>query len=82
MAYKKYSEQEIIRAAETDLVDMLRRQGEELKSVGSEYEWKHGADRITIRGSQWYNHYELKHRVPWNRWHKLPRLPFSRFRDG
>ena len=60
MAYKKYSEQEITRAAETDLVDMLRRQGEELKSVGSEYEWKHGADRITIRGGQWYNHYEQK----------------------
>ena len=60
MAYKKYSEQEIIRAAETDLVDMLRRQGEELKAVGSEYEWKHGADRITIRGGQWYNHYEQK----------------------
>ena len=58
MAYKKFSEQEIKRAAETDIVDMLRRQGEELKAVGSEYEWKHGADRITIRGCQWYNHYE------------------------
>ena len=58
MAYKKFSEQEIKRAAETDIVDMLRRQGEELKAVGSEYEWKHGADRITIRGGQWYNHYE------------------------
>ena len=60
MAYKKYSEQEIAKAAETDLVDLLRRQGEELKAVGSEYEWRHGADRITIRGCQWYNHYEEK----------------------
>ena len=60
MAYKKYSEREIKRAAETDIVDMLRQQGEELKAVGSEYEWKHGADRITIRGGQWYNHYEQK----------------------
>lgn len=58
--YKKYSEQEITKAAETDLVDLLRRQGEELKAVGLEYEWRHGADRITIRGSQWYNHYEGK----------------------
>lgn len=60
MAYKKFSEQEIKNAAETSIEDMLRRQGEELKAVGSEYEWKHGADRITIRGSQWYNHYEQK----------------------
>ena len=60
MAYKKYSDQEITKAAETDIVDLLRRQGEELKAVGSEYEWRHGADRITIRGSQWYNHYEGK----------------------
>ena len=58
MVYKKFSEEEIKKAAETDIVDMLRRQGEELKAVGSEYEWKHGADRITVRGSQWYNHYE------------------------
>ena len=60
MAYKKYSEQEITKAAETDLVDLLSRQGETLKTVGSEYEWRHGADRITIRGCQWYNHYEQK----------------------
>ena len=60
MVYKKFSEEEIKKAAETDIVDMLRRQGEELKAVGSEYEWKHGADRITIRGGQWYNHYEQK----------------------
>lgn len=60
MAYKKYSEEEVAKAAETDIVDLLRRQGEELKAVGSEYEWRHGADRITIRGSQWYNHYEQK----------------------
>ena len=60
MTYKKYSEQEIRNAAEIDIVDLLRRQGEELKAVGSEYEWRHGADRITIRGCQWYNHYEGK----------------------
>ena len=60
MAYKKYSEEEVAKAAETDIVDLLRLQGEELKAVGSEYEWRHGADRITIRGSQWYNHYEQK----------------------
>ena len=57
MAYKKFTDEQIQRAAETDIADMLRRQGEELKAVGSEYEWKHGADRITIRGCQWYNHY-------------------------
>ena len=60
MVYKKFTDEQIQRAAETDIADMLRRQGEELKSVGSEYEWKHGADRITIRGCQWYNHYEGK----------------------
>ncbi len=60
MAYKKFNEEEIRKAAETDIVDLLRRQGEELKAAGSEYEWRHGADRITIRGCQWYNHYEGK----------------------
>ena len=60
MAYKKFNEEEIRKAAEIDIVDLLRRQGEELKAAGSEYEWRHGADRITIRGCQWYNHYEGK----------------------
>ncbi len=60
MSYKKFTDEQITRAAETDIADILRRQGEDLKPVGSEYEWRHGADRITIRGSQWYNHYEQK----------------------
>ena len=58
MAFVKYKEQEIMQASETDIVDLLRRRGEKLESAGSEYVWRHGADKIYIRGGKWFNFYE------------------------
>lgn len=57
MAYKKFTEEQLTRANETDLVSFLQSQGETLKAAGSEYVWQHGADKISIRGNRWYNHY-------------------------
>lgn len=33
-------------------------QGEELKRSGSEYEWKDGSAKVTIRGNLWYHQYD------------------------
>ena len=43
---------------ETDLVAFLQRRGEGLKRSGSEYEWRDGAQKVTIRGNVWFHQYE------------------------
>ena len=45
-------------ARQTDLCDLLRRQGEKLKRSGSEYEWRDGSQKVTIRGNLWFHQYE------------------------
>ena len=45
-------------ARNTDLVQFLRNQGEKLKRSGSEYEWRDGFEKITVRGNVWFNQYE------------------------
>lgn len=40
--------------------DLLRRQGEKLKRSGSEYEWRDGSAKVTIRGNLWFHQYEEK----------------------
>lgn len=45
-------------AKQTDLASFLQNRGEKLKHSGSEYEW---VDRhITLRGNQFYDHYEQR----------------------
>mgnify|MGYP001002071432 CR=1 FL=1 len=45
-------------AKQTDLASFLQNRGEKLKRSGSEYEW---VDRhITLRGNQFYDHYEQR----------------------
>lgn len=58
MAFVKYTQQQIKEASEVDIVDLLRRQGKKVEIAGSEYIWKHGADKINIRGGKWFNFYE------------------------
>lgn len=44
--------------ARTDLVELLRSQGETLKRSGSEYEWKDGSQKVTLRGNLWFHQYD------------------------
>ena len=46
------------RARNTDLVQFLLNQGEKLKRSGSEYEWRDGSEKVTVRGNLWFNQYE------------------------
>lgn len=45
-------------ARQVNIAEMLRSQGETLKHSGSEYEWKDGGQKVTIRGNLWYHQYE------------------------
>lgn len=56
--YIHFTEQQKEQANRTDLADFLRSQGERLKRSGSEWEWKHGDSKITVRGNVWYHQYD------------------------
>lgn len=45
------------KAGHTDLVYWLRSHGETLKKSGSEWEWKHQGERVTIRNNVWFDQY-------------------------
>ena len=45
-------------AQRTDLVELLRSQGETLKPSGSEFEWKYQGQKVTVRRNLWYHQYE------------------------
>lgn len=44
-------------AGRTDLVYWLRSRGETLKKSGSEWEWNHQGERITVRNHIWFDQY-------------------------
>ena len=51
----QYTEEQIIRANQTDLVSFLNAQGEQLMKSGKEYRWqKH--DSVTVSGNRCYRH--------------------------
>ncbi len=56
--YTHFTDEQKQAARETDLVAFLQRRGEELKRSGSEYEWRDGAQKVTIRGNVWFHQYE------------------------
>lgn len=56
--YIHYTQDQKERARTTDLVDLLERQGERLHKSGSEYQWRAGSGKVTIRGNLWYHQYE------------------------
>ena len=56
--YIHFTEEQKLAARETDLVAFLQCRGEELKRSGSEYEWRDGAQKVTIRGNVWFHQYE------------------------
>ena len=56
--YIRFTDEQKQAARETDLAAFLQRRGEELKRSGSEYEWRDGAQKVTIRGNVWFHQYE------------------------
>ena len=45
------------RASHADLVYWLRSRGEKLKKSGSEWEWSHQGERVTVRNNVWFDQY-------------------------
>lgn len=56
--YIYFTDEQKEQARRTDLVSFLRSQGETLKRSGSEYEWKDGSQKVTIRGNLWFHQYD------------------------
>ncbi len=56
--YIHFTEEQKQKARQTDLVSFLQLQGETIKHSGSEYQWKDGYRKVTIRGNLWYHQYE------------------------
>ncbi|MGI6316441.1 MAG: AAA family ATPase [Christensenellales bacterium] len=54
-----YTQEQIDRANQTDLVSFLQSQGEQLERAGNEYRWKRH-DSLTVRGNKWYRHSQGK----------------------
>ena len=54
-----YTQEQIDRANQADLISFLQSQGEQLTRAGNEYRWKRH-DSLTIRGNKWYRHSQSK----------------------
>ena len=54
-----YTQEQIDRANQADLVSFLKSQGEQLTRAGQEYRWKRH-DSLTVRGNKWYRHSQSK----------------------
>ena len=51
----QYTEAQIVKANQTDLVSFLNAQGEQLVKSGREYRWKKH-DSVTVSSNRWYRH--------------------------
>ena len=58
-----YTQEQIDRANQADLVSFLHGQGEQLTRAGQEYRWKRH-DSLTVRGNKWYRHSQSKGGAP------------------
>lgn len=56
--YIHFTDAQKEKARQTDLVSLLKSQGETVKRSGSEYEWRDDSQKVTIRGNLWYHQYE------------------------
>ena len=59
----QYTEEQIARANQTDLVSFLNAQGEQLIKSGREYRWKKH-DSVTVSENRWYRHSQSKGGYP------------------
>lgn len=55
--YIYFTEEQKEQAHRTDLLSLLRSQGERVERCGSEYRWEHGGEKITVRENLWFNQY-------------------------
>lgn len=53
-----FTPEQIETAQNTDLVSFLRSRGETLGRSGSEYEWRDGSAKVTVRGNKWFHQYD------------------------
>ena len=58
-----YTQEQIDRANQADLVSFLQSQGEQLTRAGNEYRWKRH-DSLNVRGNKWYRHSQSKGGAP------------------
>ena len=56
VSFLYYTQEQIDRANQADLVLFLQSQGEPLERAGQEYRWKRH-DSLTVRGNKWYRHW-------------------------
>ena len=54
-----YTQEQINRANQADLVSFLQSQASSLPRAGNEYRWKRH-DSLTVRGNKWYRHSQSK----------------------
>ena len=59
VSFLYYTQEQIDRANQADLVLFLQSQGEPLERAGQEYRWKRH-DSLTVRGNKWYRHSQSK----------------------
>ena len=59
----QYTEEQIARANQTDLVSFLKARGEQLVKSGREYRWKKH-DSVTVSENRWYRHSQSKGGYP------------------
>ena len=58
-----YTQEQIDRANQVDLVQFLLSQGEQLVKSGREYRWKNH-DSLTVKGNKWFRHSQSKGGYP------------------
>ena len=58
-----YTQEQIDRANQADLVSFLQSHGEQLTRAGQEYRWKRH-DSLTVRGNKWYRYSQSKGGAP------------------
>lgn len=56
--YIHFTDEQKEQARQTDIVSLLKSQGEIVKRSGSEYEWKDGSQKVTLRGNLWFHQYD------------------------
>ena len=56
--YIHFTDAQIEQVRQTDLVSLLKPQGETVKRSGREYQWRDGSTKVTIRGNLWFHQYD------------------------
>lgn len=56
--YINFTKEQKQQAHNTDIAELLRSRGEILKRSGSEYQWRDGSEKVTIRGNLWFHQYD------------------------